>query len=321
MAPMSRVTRRSPCPVCGKPDWCLVGSRAAICMRVPSDRPASRGMGGWIHRLGKEGPASVPEPPPKRPGLDPDVLHRANSALLHLLQLSREHWAGLEARGLSPEIIRRGEYRTLPQVTCYAAAAWAERLRKEGISPEEIPGLVRDGSKWWLGAAGGILVPCRDERRRILGFQVRRDRGEPKYVWLSSAMRGGPSPGAPAHLAAWLSWELWGEVWITEGLLKADAAAFFLGVPVIGVPGVGAWRAGLPLVRKTCPERVVVAYDADLRTNEFAAQQERALVRELLDWGCRVFLARWDPALGKGIDDLLAGGGRPKIEEVRKWTA
>lgn len=49
---LPRVTRRRPCPVCEKPDWCLVaedGSRA-ICARVASDRRA--GEAGWLHVLG-----------------------------------------------------------------------------------------------------------------------------------------------------------------------------------------------------------------------------------------------------------------------------
>jgi len=47
-----RVNRQRPCPVCEKPDWCLVaedGSRA-ICARVASDRRV--GEAGWLHVLG-----------------------------------------------------------------------------------------------------------------------------------------------------------------------------------------------------------------------------------------------------------------------------
>lgn len=50
----ARVSRAYPCPICGKPDWCLVerGSHPdrALCARVPSTRPA--GQAGWIHLLG-----------------------------------------------------------------------------------------------------------------------------------------------------------------------------------------------------------------------------------------------------------------------------
>jgi hypothetical protein len=46
-----RVSRRQPCPVCQKPDWCLLRSdgTAAICARVESDRRA--GDAGWLHLL------------------------------------------------------------------------------------------------------------------------------------------------------------------------------------------------------------------------------------------------------------------------------
>lgn len=48
-----RVNREDPCPVCGKPDWCLVtrDGTAAICARVQSDKPAGTKGAGWLHRL------------------------------------------------------------------------------------------------------------------------------------------------------------------------------------------------------------------------------------------------------------------------------
>lgn len=46
-----RVTRSRPCPVCGKPDWCLLtpDGSAAICARTESDRRA--GDAGYLHKL------------------------------------------------------------------------------------------------------------------------------------------------------------------------------------------------------------------------------------------------------------------------------
>ncbi len=58
-----RVTKRRPCPVCGKPDWCLyAGSEdsptAAICARTES--PRRTGEAGWLHVLRDDGPTWAP---------------------------------------------------------------------------------------------------------------------------------------------------------------------------------------------------------------------------------------------------------------------
>ena len=48
---MNRVRRDNPCPICGKPDWCLIAGdkTAAICKRIES--PKQCGEAGWLHRL------------------------------------------------------------------------------------------------------------------------------------------------------------------------------------------------------------------------------------------------------------------------------
>jgi hypothetical protein len=58
---MRRVSASSPCPVCKKPDWCLVAAdgAAALCQRVES--PKRCGDAGWLHRLGEP----LPPPPPR----------------------------------------------------------------------------------------------------------------------------------------------------------------------------------------------------------------------------------------------------------------
>ena len=64
-----RVSRQNPCPICGKPDWCLVATdgSVAICPRTPSDRMA--GSAGYIHDINplitpNPLPLTVPEPEP-----------------------------------------------------------------------------------------------------------------------------------------------------------------------------------------------------------------------------------------------------------------
>ena len=51
----NRVSKNMPCPVCGKPDWCLVrdDGNYAICTRTPS-RSTYKAFMGYGHRLGTE---------------------------------------------------------------------------------------------------------------------------------------------------------------------------------------------------------------------------------------------------------------------------
>lgn len=53
-----RTKKNLKCPVCGRPDWCLIApdNTAVICMRVSSDRPKRLRTGeeGYIHQMGSE---------------------------------------------------------------------------------------------------------------------------------------------------------------------------------------------------------------------------------------------------------------------------
>lgn len=64
-----RVTHRSPCPVCERPDWCTVSAdgRYTHCMRVESDKAASGDAGGWIHKTNRAPMTSTKEIPKLRP--------------------------------------------------------------------------------------------------------------------------------------------------------------------------------------------------------------------------------------------------------------
>jgi len=53
----TRVTRSDPCPICEKPDWCMVtgDSSAVMCMRIESDRKIEIAIGtAWIHQIGEQ---------------------------------------------------------------------------------------------------------------------------------------------------------------------------------------------------------------------------------------------------------------------------
>jgi hypothetical protein len=58
-----RVSKRRPCPVCEKPDWCMFAGEASnpdavICARIES--PKRCGESGWLHHLRHDGPTWSP---------------------------------------------------------------------------------------------------------------------------------------------------------------------------------------------------------------------------------------------------------------------
>lgn len=61
--PWVRVSRREPCLICEKPDWCTIGEKGSCCMRIESSRPMANG--GWFHAFGDDTPKR--EPLPSRP--------------------------------------------------------------------------------------------------------------------------------------------------------------------------------------------------------------------------------------------------------------
>lgn len=66
---MKKVSRENPCPICGKPDWCLIDKegKAAICPRIAQGSIKRCGQAGWLHILDDDYKPSAPEKRPVRP--------------------------------------------------------------------------------------------------------------------------------------------------------------------------------------------------------------------------------------------------------------
>ncbi len=304
-----RANRRNPCPVCGKPDWCLLSQdgKAAICARIESDKPAGNKGAGWIHTLDN----STPLPPIKpRPDAKQtlkatlDVLDIAYRALLSELTLTETHRDNLHRRGLTDVEIEGLGYRTLP---ANGRRELVTRLQAKSIRLAGVPGFYLEAGYWQLAGPVGIAIPVKDTRGRIVGLQVRCDNAEGgRYKWLSSrGFNAGCSPGTPVHVTGRISVN--NEVWITEGPLKADIAALKLGRLVLAVAGVGNWPGVIPIIRELKPERAIIAFDMDKSSNPAVKLHSDALMACLIRRGIRTFEADWD-AHFKGLDDVLTGG-------------
>ena len=303
-----RVNRRNPCPVCGKPDWCLIAQdgKAAICARIESDKPAGNKGAGWIHTLDNATPL-----PPMKPKLDakqnpkaaPGILDTAYRALLPELSLSKTHIENLQRRGLTDAQIASLGYRTLP---ANGRHEMVTGLQAKGIKMAGVPGFYFEFGYWQLAGPVGIAIPVRDTRKRIAGLQIRCDSSDGgRYKWLSSrGFNAGCSSGTPVHVAGTVSVN--GEVWITEGPLKADIAALKLGRLVLAVAGVGNWPGVIPIIRELKPKRAIIAFDMDKVSNPAVKLHSEALTACLIRRGIRTFEADWDSHF-KGLDDLLTG--------------
>lgn len=303
-----RVNKQNPCQICGKPDWCLISDdgKAAICARIESDKPAGNKGAGWLHQLDNNIPL-----PPQRPRTEAkqspramsDVLHTAYESLLSKLTLSAPHRDNLHNRGLTDAEINRLGYKTLPATGRHDVV---KNLQSKGIELAGIPGFWLDVNQWQLAGAVGIVIPVRDTNKRIIGLQIRCDQvRDARYKWLSTKnYPEGCSPGAPIHVTGVLSQ---GEIWITEGALKADIAALKLGRLVLAVAGVGNWVGVIPVLRELKPSRVIIAFDMDKNINHAVRLHTEALIMCLLKGGIRTFEADWNQE-AKGIDDFLTRG-------------
>lgn len=72
-----RVTKANPCPVCKKPDYCVIGARFINCMRVESEKACQGSLGGWLHPI-DAGDSFKPLPPriapPRTPTIDASAI-------------------------------------------------------------------------------------------------------------------------------------------------------------------------------------------------------------------------------------------------------
>ena len=264
------------------------------------------------------------------PEEEAELRDKVYQELISSLTLERRHVEHLLSRGLTEEeveLLKGRGYRSLPADALERfkiAKKLAEIFRGDLL---RVPGfyLTENLQPMFPGFKGGLLIPIRDVKNRIVGCQVRRDEAEEggRYCWFSATSRGGISSGALIHVAIPEDPPPeggWRRVWVAEGPLKADIAALRLKEPVIGIPGVSTWKAeGIDSIRFYLGAReVVIAFDADAEVNESVRAQQCRLADELLSWGARVLIAEWDLCDGKGLDDLLVGGGYPRLKPFKR---
>ena len=112
MSDWVRVSKRCPCPVCQRTDWCLVAEdgSAAICPRTES--PKRCGEAGWLHDLTRDGrPAPMPKPMSISLADKPKIRSEEIGALSRRLQTAADRSGVIDKiaaeLGLDPKLLFR----------------------------------------------------------------------------------------------------------------------------------------------------------------------------------------------------------------------
>jgi hypothetical protein len=239
---------------------------------------------------------------------DEMLRHAVYAGLLGQLELSTAHFENLRKRGLiADEIAKRG-YRTADSARLRKAVD--QLLQEHGAERlMTVPGFAEKDGRVFFAASNGMLIPTRDLTSNILALKVRHDSGYngPKYTWASSR---NASSGNMVHVPLGVAVQS-ETARLTEGELKADVATALSKLPTISAPGVGSWHLAVPVLRSLGATKVLLAMDQDGKPGTLAAI-EKALFG-LTRAGFTAELEWWDGKAAKGIDDLLAVGGRPEV--------
>lgn len=269
-------------------------------------------------------PKPQPKPTPRSCIADVDKRNRFYTTLLGQLTLSDFHRNCLIKRGVPvPELWR---YRSVPDdmytnhTRQRLVDITAVCINALGELPNGVPGFYVNSNGEWTVAfpCQGFLIPVLDLSGRIQGMQCRADNpAKGKYKWVSS----NPDPSrkhpftngtcAESAIHCHLTPGRTDTLYITEGPLKGDIAAFLLNRSFIAIPGVSALNM-LPNVLKGMKKlgyvRVVCALDMDRMTNNNVAEAVQKIAQKVVDAGMGWHDWYWNPnfaadGLYKGVDD------------------
>ncbi len=320
-----RVSRKRPCSICGKPDFCGISHDGVIafCTRISSGSFKTARNGAYMHRLIESTtPFQRPQPQPapiiqETPRASVEHVDGIYSMLLrsHLV-LSEKDKADLMMRGLDAATVRRNGYVSTPS----AIYAKHVALALSHYDLRGVPGFfVECGEPRMVWMDEGIIIPVRNQNMRIVALMYRRanfDKAEGfgKYIWISSGedregkpRKDGTPSGAPCHWANSHMMTDAREVTLTEGALKADVAAHLMRAPVIGNAPTCFGEHFAVNLKRDFPKlkTVFVAFDMDWIKNSHVNGALFRLTSQLDQAGFDVRVRTWSSELGKGLDDFL----------------
>ncbi|WP_442638144.1 CHC2 zinc finger domain-containing protein [Rossellomorea marisflavi] len=278
---------------------------------------------------------------------DNEILDAGFRALMSVSTLSEEHKTALLERGMTEEMIKRGEYFTFPKVTNELLKEMYVHLKETGSCSQilkQVPGFVTaehlkqvQGNEvrylYTFTNQNGLGIPIRNASGQIVGMQVRKDKVEgdiKRYGWFSSSYasnknvyKHGTEAGAPIHVSYPEENKFKNVVFITEGVFKSESIANHFKATTLSVQGVGNYKAileDLELIREQQGdiEHIYIAFDADMAHNVNVYNHLKKMV-ELIKSEfpeTKIYNSLWDEKFGKGIDDLIQEGNVNKLKRV-----
>ncbi|HEY9799260.1 MAG TPA: plasmid replication protein, CyRepA1 family [Leptolyngbyaceae cyanobacterium] len=213
-----------------------------------------------------------------------------------------------------------------------------ELSSRRGLNPDEIdfainqqwlcswkPGVKVNASSSLAGVAGsqiagvvGLGIAAVNPTREITGFQIASDNRVKygKYIWLSSASKGGLGPHLPSGELPVFVWrhpqaDKITETWLVEGGLKSLITALKLwfrcgrkDIQVIGAAG-GNWQGSINAVLEALNQvkKVVLCPDAGSVNNAHILANYKRIIEELTNRTYSVSVAWWGQVT-KEQDDI-----------------
>lgn len=347
-----RVSRRTPCRICGKPDWCSTTKdhNIAFCARsvTNADRLSSKGWG--IFYYDRRSPFRVDYIQPQRQlsrskstsVASVEIRDKIYQRLIKLsplpensIRIYRNNWLSKQGQevgrcGMLPKsVIERHELVRL----------LIESLVKE----EEVFPTFKGVPGFWQGTnrtarlgsdfdydADLILIPFLDSNGLIQACQLKviakAKSKSGKYQWLSSiGKREGCSSGTPLHHEGSVGFRgtTTKTMLVTEGVLKAATAQHFMPDRYVVANG-GVATSHQEIVHVARQKILEIAFDADCFTNPHVARALASLIalrrreQQFLSCDKPTKILAWDTRF-KGIDDALIAGTALKYLEVSDW--
>lgn len=235
-------------------------------------------------------------PKPTSIKADPVLCDEVYQTLIDEWVLSEKHLDYLRTSRKFPlsEIVRQS-YRT----SSNSAKISELLIKKFGQKIFDVPGVRKNGQLPVFVVSDRLIIPTFDLNGKIANVKIRNEDESlknnpdlPRYFYASSKKIRGASANPSVHVVNPIEKksEL---VWLTEGEIKAHTISFKIGVIAISIPGVGFWELAVDCLKEMGAMEVVVAFDADLITNNNVASKLIDLITKLKEEKFNVKIAQW----------------------------